>query len=56
LSELCDTGIGECVHRNENNRGYQEEVTEINEHIKKEQNRFQYRIGQCDVLKWVLEE
>jgi hypothetical protein len=31
---------------------------EINEHIKKEQNslKFQYRIGQRDVLKWVLEE
>jgi hypothetical protein len=52
-----DTGIGECFRRNENNRGYQEE-DEINEHIKKEQNslKFQYRIGQRDVLKWVLEE
>ena len=31
---------------------------EINEHIRKEQNslKFQYRIGQRDVLKWVLEE
>ncbi|MFY9796023.1 MAG: hypothetical protein WCC17_14440 [Candidatus Nitrosopolaris sp.] len=33
-------------------------LQEINEHIKKEQNsfKFQYRIGQRDVLKWVLEE
>ena len=31
---------------------------EINEHIKKELNslKFQYRIGQRDVLKWVLEK
>ena len=33
-------------------------LQEINEHLKKEQNslKFQYRIGQRDVLKWVLEE
>jgi len=33
-------------------------LQEINEHIKKEQNslKLQYRIGQRDVLKWVLEE
>jgi hypothetical protein len=33
-------------------------LQEINEHIKKEQNslKFQCRIGQRDVLKWVLEE
>jgi hypothetical protein len=33
-------------------------LQEISEHIKKEQNspKYQYRIGQRDVLKWVLEE
>jgi hypothetical protein len=33
-------------------------LQEINEHIKNEQNglKFQYRIGQRDVLKWMLEE
>jgi len=35
-----------------------EKLQEINEHMKKEQNslKFQYGIGQGDVLKWVLEE
>ena len=53
-----DTGIGECFRRNENNRDIRKRLQEINEHIKKEQNslKFQYRIGQRDVLKWVLEE
>jgi hypothetical protein len=33
-------------------------LQEINEYIKMEQNslKFQYRIGQRDILKWVLEE
>ena len=33
-------------------------LQEINAHIKKEQNslKFQYCIGQRDVLKWALEE
>jgi len=31
-------------------------LQEINRHIKKEQNSLNVRIGQRDVLKWVLEE
>ena len=53
-----DAGIGECFGRMKTIEDIRKRLHEINEHIKKELNslKFQYRIGQCDVLKWVLEE
>ena len=54
LAYHCKIGILEYSGELEDIRRLQE----INEHVKKEQNslKFQYRIGQRDVLKWVLEE
>jgi hypothetical protein len=51
-------GIGGCFCGNENIEDIRKKLQEINEHIKNEQNslKFQYRIGQRDVLKWMLEE
>jgi hypothetical protein len=53
-----DTGIGDDFVEMKTVEDVRKKFQEINEHIKKEQNslKFQYRIGQRDVLKWVLEE
>jgi hypothetical protein len=53
-----DTEIGDDFAEMKTIEDVRKKLQEINEHIKKEQNslKFQYRIGQRDVLKWVLEE
>jgi hypothetical protein len=55
-SVKADTGIGGGAFvEMKTIEDIREKLQEINEHIKKEQNslKFQYRIGQRYVLKWV---
>jgi hypothetical protein len=57
-SANCYTEIADDTVEMKTIEDVKKKLQEINEHIKKEQNslKFQYRIGQRDILKWVLEE